>query len=195
MSHGADKARESGGIPYEPFEVERPRLATSLRWFIVTRRLGDLEHIVRFRKGGRFTVPLPSGEELLRYATFEERGKIGMYLVLRASVSIPCPPDEPYQDAVEFMFLPEMRDAPESPGRTPDAAPVARITNNVRYQALAVLAVGAVLLVGEMTSGMVSSAWKKAQSVMDRIEGTDEKTRRDPPSSPPIQLPEPWIRY
>lgn len=202
-------------MPYEPLGADRPRMATALRANIMAKRLDGSEYVVRFAPGERFKVKLPSGEQLLAHATFDECGTSGGTILIRARVCIPCQPDEPYRDVVEFAFTPEEWDMPapiDAPighhrysreAVAPQAAqkrasphgPIAKKKNNVRNSVVAILAIGTALTVGEVTSGIMSDAWKKAQSVMDSIEGVDEKTRRDPPSAPPIQLPEPWIRY
>lgn len=118
----------------------------------------------------------------------DNRGKFRRATLIRALVSIPCPPDEPYRDVVDFTFVPEEWDAPTPLARTEDEPPalLTKTKSNVRYQAMAVLAIGAALVVGEAASGIVSDTWKKAQGLMDRIDGVNEKTRRDPPTHPPL---------
>jgi hypothetical protein len=181
MSHGADWAKENGDIPYEPLGADRPRLAKALRAHIVANRLDGSEHIARFRRSGRFKVPLPSGEDLLKFATFDERGKLGKSLLIRAFVSIPCRPDEPYHDIVDFAFVPEEWDAPAPLERTADEPlRVAKTTNKVRRQALAILAIGAALVAAETTMGAVSWAKKKTYEAMDWIDENTTFGREEP---------------
>lgn len=152
-------------------------MAAALRANIVAKRLDGSEYIARFARHGRFKVKVPSGEELLTHATFDECGRSRGTILIRASVSIPCHPDEPYRDVVEFAFSPEEWDMPRKTEHTEsELAPTTKARNNVRKQAMAILAIGAALVAAEATMGTMSWAKKKAYETMDWI---DEKTAFD----------------
>jgi|GEM_PF-4094612 len=189
MGHEHGDVREFGDIPYEPLGADRPRMAMALRANIVTHRLDGSEYIARFGRGGRFKVPLPQGEELLEKATFDECGKFWNGLIIRARVSIPCPPDEPYRDTVDFVFVSTEWDQPRSLEQEKPPLTVKSARSNVHYQVAAILAIGAALIVGEALNEYVTSTWRKIQTIMDRIEDVDEKTRRDPPRQSPLFIP------
>jgi hypothetical protein len=208
------------GLPYQPAEDMREPLAAAVREHLVTNKLGGMQSIIRFKNAHRYKIEVPRGEDLLRHVTFECRGEEHGFHLLTAFVEMPCrDPDgglfdvDPYSEIVDLRFKaaewkpPAPTDKPvghhryateaetsRQPEHAADASGrVAKIGNRVRNQALVILAIGTALLVGETTSGVVSSTWKKAQSVMDRIEGVDEKTRRDPPTRPPLSIPaDPW---
>jgi hypothetical protein len=196
-----DAGKERGWEPYEPLGPDRPRLAVALRGNIMTSRLDGSEHIARFMRGGRFKVTLPVGENLLKYATFDSLGTHEGKTRIRAFVSIPCPPDRPYRDVVEFTFVPEEWDmprtiedkAPEPEQASPEKTTVGGYALKTKAAIAGLLALTAV--VGLEMSGRLDirefiKSWREPAATPT----TSTKNPGDtPPAVPPVVIPnDPW---
>ncbi len=192
FEYGKEQAQ---GIPYEPHGKERELVAAMLLEELF-KTIGSTK-IVRFRKNyGRFSVPLPQGEELLRYAQIDLLGSTFGNLRLRILVDIPCsPPEEgilfrdPYVQTFEllipkqyqeshpehppFAFHEEVGDGPPPFTHVQPDLPTQHRTKNALYMAYSALFLAAAFCV-------TTHCTNTKQAVNDVIDKPAHKKKEEP---------------
>lgn len=113
MSSEYGKER-SAGVPYEPWGDERRQASESI--YQAVRDTIGMDAIIRFsRFAGRYKIPIPRDEDLLRHVTFDHMGSGMGFIHLRALVDLPCSPpgegifhQDPYVQTVDvYISKPE----------------------------------------------------------------------------------------
>lgn len=210
------RTRESVGTPFPPPDERRLAVGNQLETQIAVKA-GEYvgmtpsgRPLVRLRDGYECVVPIPS--QLFDFVSIEVASVQGETYDLLVTGALPehksaftdCEPRDIAALHCRVRLEPKAsppdrpigwhryRDDPEVPARPPESerATAERIEHTTRRtQILAIALIGSAMLFGgalALHGTAIRDAWK----------GDERKNIEPPPrNNPPIQLPEPWIRY